>query len=74
MTLRHRKKDPLADVFRSQAEEIKKYKWIESEKLGRDIGWEGATLCRNGCRNTFLVGSATAGTGSSKKRSAPRAA
>ena len=25
MTLRHRKKDPLADVFRSQQEEIKKY-------------------------------------------------
>ena len=42
MTLRHRKKDPLADVFRSQHEEIKKYKWIESEKVGRDIGWERA--------------------------------
>ena len=43
MTLRHRKLDPLADVFRSQQEEIKKYKWIESEKLGRDIGWERAS-------------------------------
>ena len=43
MTLRHRKQDPLADVFRSQQEEIKKYKWIESEKLGRDIGWERAS-------------------------------
>jgi hypothetical protein len=42
MTLRHRKSDPLADVFRSQQEEIKKYKWIESEKVGRDIGWERA--------------------------------
>jgi len=43
MTLRHRKQDPLADVFRSQQEEIKKYKWIESEKAGRDIGWERAS-------------------------------
>ena len=43
MTLRHRKQDPLADVFRSQQEEIKKYKWIESEKLGSDIGWERAS-------------------------------
>ena len=42
MTLRHRKPDPLADVFRSQQEEIRKYKWIESEKVGRDIGWERA--------------------------------
>ena len=43
MTLRHRKSDPLADVLRSQQEEIKKYKWIESEKAGRDIGWERAS-------------------------------
>ena len=42
MTLRRGKRDPLADVFRSQQEEIKKYKWIESEKAGRDIGWERA--------------------------------
>jgi len=42
MTLRHRKQDPLVEVFRSQQEEIKKYKWIESEKAGRDIGWERA--------------------------------
>jgi hypothetical protein len=42
MTLRHRKQDPLADVIRSQHEEIKKYKWIESQKAGRDIGWERA--------------------------------
>ena len=42
MTLRHRKSDPLAEVFRSQQEEIKSYKWIESEKLGKDIGWEQA--------------------------------
>lgn len=42
MTLRHRKQNPLADVIRSQQEEIKKYKWIESQKVGRDIGWERA--------------------------------
>jgi hypothetical protein len=42
VTLRHRKSDPLAEVIRSQQEEIKKYKWIESEKAGRDIGWERA--------------------------------
>ena len=44
MTLRHRKPDPLADVVRSQQEEIKKYKWIESEKVGHDIGFEKALL------------------------------
>jgi hypothetical protein len=43
VTARYRKTDPLADVFRSQQEEIKKYKWIESEKVGKDIGWERAT-------------------------------
>ena len=43
MTNRVRKTDPLADVVRSQLEEIKKYKWIESEKAGQDIGMERAT-------------------------------
>jgi hypothetical protein len=42
MTQRTRKHDPLAEIVRSQHEEIKKYKWIESEKQGRDIGWERA--------------------------------
>jgi hypothetical protein len=42
MTQRTRKPDPLAEIVRSQQEEIKKYKWIESEKQGRDIGWEQA--------------------------------
>jgi hypothetical protein len=42
MTQRHRNPDPLADIFRSQQEEITKYKWIESEKAGQDIGWERA--------------------------------
>jgi hypothetical protein len=44
MTYRRRKSDPLAEIIRSQQEEIKKYKWIESEKAGQDIGWERATL------------------------------
>jgi len=43
MTQRSRKQNPLTDIVRSQAEEIKKYKWIESEKAGSDIGWERAT-------------------------------
>lgn len=43
MTQRYRKQDPLADVVRSQQEEINKYKWIESEKAGQDIGWERAS-------------------------------
>jgi len=43
MTLQQRKRNPLAEIIRSQLEEINKYKWIESEKLGRDIGMERAT-------------------------------
>jgi hypothetical protein len=43
MTRRYRKHDPLAEIIRSQQEEIQKYKWIESEKAGYDIGWERAT-------------------------------
>ena len=42
MTQRYRKQNPLANIFRSQHEEVKKYKWIESEKAGQDIGWERA--------------------------------
>ena len=42
MTQRTIIQDPLAEILRSQQEEIKKYKWIESEKAGRDIGWERA--------------------------------
>ncbi|MGD0650167.1 MAG: hypothetical protein ABSA97_03340 [Verrucomicrobiia bacterium] len=42
MTQRTRKSDPLAEIVRSQQEEIGKYKWIESEKVGQDIGWERA--------------------------------
>ena len=42
MTLNRRYQDPLAEFDRSTAEEIKKYKWIESERLGLDIGWERA--------------------------------
>jgi hypothetical protein len=36
------KTDPLVEILQSQQEEIKKYKWIESEKAGHDIGWECA--------------------------------
>jgi hypothetical protein len=31
------------ELIRSQREEIEKYRWIESEKAGRDIGWERAS-------------------------------
>jgi len=44
MTLKNtRKQNPLAEIVRSQLEEINKYKWIESEKTGKDIGMERAT-------------------------------
>ena len=43
MTQRIRKISPLAEIIRSQLEEINKYKWIESEKTGKDIGMERAT-------------------------------
>ncbi len=34
----------LADeLIRSQREEIERYRWIESEKAGRDIGWKRAS-------------------------------
>lgn len=39
---RVRTRIPLADLERSRWEEIAKYKWIESEKRGYDIGWERA--------------------------------
>jgi hypothetical protein len=31
------------ELIRSQREEIEKYRWIESEKTGRDIGWKRAS-------------------------------
>lgn len=37
------KLSPLAKLIRCQAKEIEKYKWIESEKVGYDIGLERAT-------------------------------
>jgi hypothetical protein len=40
--MKQRVQRPLLELIRSQLEEIKKYKWIESEKAGRDIGWEQA--------------------------------
>jgi hypothetical protein len=38
------KHDPLAGLLRGQREEIEKYRWIESEKVGEDIGWERAAV------------------------------
>ncbi len=35
--------NPLAELIRSQREEIETYRWIESEKAGRDIGWKRAS-------------------------------
>ncbi len=36
--------NPLADeLIRSEREEIEKYRWIESEKAGRDVGWSRAS-------------------------------
>jgi len=34
--------NPLHQIVQSQYEAIMTYKWIESEKAGRDIGWECA--------------------------------
>ncbi len=42
ITQRTQNQDTLAEVIRSQREEIETYKWIESEKAGRDIGWDCA--------------------------------
>jgi hypothetical protein len=33
---------PVFEVLSSQQKEIESYKWIESEKTGRDIGWKRA--------------------------------
>ena len=32
----------LDEILRDQQAEINKYKWIESERAGRDIGWDRA--------------------------------
>ena len=42
MEQRHEDIDSLATIIRSQREEIQKHRWIESEKLGYDIGFERA--------------------------------
>jgi hypothetical protein len=42
MKRKNRIEEPLAELSQSQLEEVKKYRWIESEKAGRDIGWERA--------------------------------
>jgi len=42
MKLMNRQSDPLEELIRIQQEEIARHKWIESEKAGRDIGWDRA--------------------------------
>jgi hypothetical protein len=42
MKERHEDIDSLAMMIRSQREEVQKYRWIESEKAGHDIGLERA--------------------------------
>lgn len=42
MKLRHEVNDPIAAMLRSRNAEIEKYRWIESERLGYDIGREQA--------------------------------
>jgi hypothetical protein len=32
-------KNPFVEMARSQREEMEKYRWIESERVGYDIGW-----------------------------------
>jgi hypothetical protein len=44
MKQRYEDIDSLAMVIRSQREEIQKHRWIESEKVGHDIGWQRAEL------------------------------
>lgn len=34
----------LYEEYLAERDEIKRHKWIESEKVGRDIGWEKALL------------------------------
>lgn len=34
---------PIAELQASQIEEIAKYKWFESQRLGADIGWVRAS-------------------------------
>ena len=55
MTINHKYQDTLTDFDRSvakvAAEEINKHKWIESEKAGKDIGWDRA--CREWLQKHF---------------------
>jgi hypothetical protein len=40
--MRHSEENLLVELVQSQRREIAKYKWIESEKAGCDIGWQRA--------------------------------
>jgi hypothetical protein len=42
METRHESNDPIAAMVRSRREEIEKYLWIESERVGHDIGLQRA--------------------------------
>ena len=41
--MNNRATKPLLELVHDQEQEIEKYKWIESEKAGRDVGGEAAT-------------------------------
>jgi hypothetical protein len=36
-------RNPFVEMARSQREEVEKYRWIESERAGFDIGWKRAS-------------------------------
>ena len=40
--MRQTRHNPLLELLQSQEEEVAKYKWIESERLGYDIGEDRA--------------------------------
>ena len=42
---------PIVELIWSQQEEIEKFKWIESERCGSDIGWEHAV--REWCQKHY---------------------
>ena len=48
---KHGKMYPIIELVWAQQEEIEKFKWIESERRGFDIGWEQAV--RDWCRQHY---------------------
>src|SRR5436190_555474 len=51
METRYESNNPIAAMVRSRREEIEKYRWIESERVGHDIGWQRAV--REWCRQHY---------------------